>query len=464
MNEQTVAAPSKKTKQKMSKGSVIFYAIYVAIIVCVVAGLLIAMGPLEDWLTRYEESQPEHARDEIFATLFADPDWDLIYDLAGVQDTQYEGKEEFVAYMENKVAGKTLTCQETSAGLSGGKKYFVKLDSEKIAAFTITSAKDSAFDVWQLSQVEVFFTREESVSVITMPGYTVYINGLPLDDSFTTMTVCTIAEDYMPNGEHGYRYIRQEASGFLLTPEIVVKDENGTAVEVTYDASNGVYTTYLANTAPMTEQFASIALAAAQANAKYAIRAISAGKLREHFDPNCQVYQDISSTPVFLQSYKSYSFDDTVTQVTDFYQYSDSFFSARVVLKMDIVRKDGTTKTYEMDTTYFFTKNSAGNWLVTDMTNVHVQELVTAVRLRYIHNEEVILSEMVESDIDFIYLPSIEVPAGQTLVGWAVQETDEEGNITYNIVLEANDTGVIRLPDDQILEPMTLYPVFEAAK
>ena len=36
-------------------------------------------------------------------------------------------KEEYITYMENKVAGQSLNFVETSAGLSGDKKYFVRL-------------------------------------------------------------------------------------------------------------------------------------------------------------------------------------------------------------------------------------------------------------------------------------------------------------------------------------------------
>ena len=67
-------------------------------------------------------------------------------------------------------------------------------------------------------------------------------------------------------------------------------------------------------------------LDAAKANALYAIRAITAGELRKHFDPDTQIYKDICNTPTFIQSYSSYQFDESVSSVTDFYQFTkDSF-------------------------------------------------------------------------------------------------------------------------------------------
>lgn len=462
-NQTQNTQPTRKRRKRISRGSIAFYSIYLVVVVSVLILFHVAMGPLESWLSRYEDSQPEYAAEEIYSTLFADPDWDLIYDLSGVQDTAYEGKTEFIAYMKGLAEGKTLTYQETSAGLSGGKKYIVKLDGEKIATFSMKSEADDIFDDWQLSSVEVFFTRVEDAAIVTMPGYTVCINGIALDDSFTTCSVSTVAEEYLPEGLHGYRWIRQEISGLLVEPEITVLDGNGVPVDVAYDADNDVYYTEILTSPEMTEEFYDIALAAAKANAEYAIRAISAGTLREYFDPNSQVYTDISTTAVFLQSYQSYSFDESVTQVTDFYRYSDDFFSARVTLKMDIVRSNGTIKVYDMDTTYFFSRNTAGNWMVTDITNVHIQEEVTSVRLTYIQDDTVILSEMVEADVPYLTLPEITPAEGKTLLGWAKQETDEDGNITYTIVLPA-EHGVAYFPEGHVLESMTLYPVFDEVK
>lgn len=454
---------TKPSRRRARRGTVAFYSIYAICVVVVFILFKLAMGPLESFLTRYENSQPHHTAQEVYNSIFADPDWDLIYDLAGVENTAYEGKEEFIAYMEEKVGNQELSYQETSAGLTGGKKYIVKLGSEKLATFSMRSEKDGNFDQWELAAVEVFFTRTQEAAVITLPGYTVCINGVALDDSFTTYTLATLAEEYLPEGVHGYRLMRQEISGLLVEPEITVLDQNGLPVEVTYDEENDVYCTQIPTSPAMTEEYHDIALAAAKANAEYAIRAISAGTLRTFFDPNSQVYKDISTTAVFLQSYLSYSFDESVTQVSDYYQYSDSFFSARVTLKMNIVRTNGTIKVYDMDTTYFFTKNNTGNWMVTNITNVHIQQQVSQVRLTYIQDGNVILSEMVDTDTQTLTLPEITTPEGKVLLGWAKQEMDEKGNITYTIVLPAED-GVAYLPEGNVLESMTLYPVFDEVK
>ena len=119
---------------------------------------------LQGWLADYQAAQPTTKSQEVFDQLFSHPDWGALYDAAGIEDTPYEGKEQFVSYMENKVGDATLTFKETSAGLSGDKKYFVLLGDEKIASFTLSGQTAAITDIpdWELGGVELFFDRSET--------------------------------------------------------------------------------------------------------------------------------------------------------------------------------------------------------------------------------------------------------------------------------------------------------------
>lgn len=453
---------AKARRHRKRRNSLVFYSFYLLFILGFIFILCCAMKPLESWLTRYEYSQPEYARSEVFNMLFTDPDWDLLYDLGGIENTEFEGKQDYIAYMEEKVGDDELVCQETSAGLSGNKKYLITHDGEKIASFILTPTTDGEFTTWQLDSVDIYFTRSESVTVTVLPEQTVYINGVALDDSYTIKTISTVAEDYLPEGIHGYRLKQVSISGLLMPPTVTVLDEDGSFVSLMGTADTGVYSIQIPLPEQIGEEETQIALEAAKANALYAIRAISAAELRTHFDPNSQVYSDIFSTAVFVQSYKSYAFDESVSAVSDFYRYSNELFSARVTLKMDVTRKDGTVRSYETDTTYFFTKNAAGSYLVTDMTNVAVQRVVSQVRVTFMEGNTVISTQMVPSDAETIVLPKTPVPDGYVLQGWAQQETDEDGHTVLTIVLEPAGDGTAHITDGQVLDPMTLYPVLQA--
>ena len=459
MFKRKCAEKSPREKKKISRGTIIFYSIYATFVVLALGAILALMVPLRSWLETYQASQPENKSHEIYTQLFADPDWSKLYELAGVADTAYEGKDAYAAYMEDKIGTDQLTFMETSAGLSGDRKYVIRHGSEKIATFTMTGTEDESTRIttWELGTVELFFTRDCSITVEKTPEQTVYINGVALDDSFTIKTVATLAESYLPEGIHGYRREQQTLSGLLVTPTVTVKDANGTEVPVTVD-ENGIYTTPIPEMV-ISEEEQKIAINAAKAKALYSIRAIGTGELRKHFDSTTQIYKDICNTQVFMQEYTGYRFDESVTAVSDYYRYSDDLFSAHVTLQLKVTRVRGSVKTYDAATTFFFTRQEDGTYRVTDITNLHLQEQQVQVRLVFMTDEPTTV--IVDADTSRLSLPEITPPADHVLQGWAIQEVDETGRTVMTIVFTPDESGTVYLSGDQPLEPMTLYPVFE---
>lgn len=462
--------PATRKKKAKSNGTLIFYSIYLTFVLLALCALILLMTPLHNWLVKFEASQPDHQCQQVYNILFADPDWAVLYDLAKVEDTDFEGKDDYVRYMEAKVQkakNPELTYHETSAGLSGDRKYIVKLDEEKVATFTLYSTLNPASELneWNLGNVELFFERTQSVTVERLPGYTVFINNIALDDSYTVRNIYTRAEDYLPDGVHGYCLQQQYVTDLLMHPESVeVIDASGNNIPLIYDEQSNTYMLDLPKPAEMTEEEANIVLDAAKANALFAIRAIKTGDLRKYFDPNTQIYEDICNTPTFIQSYDSYSFDESAFSVSEFYRYTDSLFSARVTLKLNVVRNNGTVKNLEMDTTYLLTKNAMGTYLVTNITNVALQQVIDQVRLSFEQDGRTVCSMFVDTASQSITLPQIEAPEGQVLSGWATKTLGENNQVTMTILFAPDENSTAPVPEDLMLEPMTLYAVFEKAE
>jgi hypothetical protein len=443
---------------KSRKGIIIFLCLYGVLTALIVVGLFQLMNPLRRHLTAYEAAQLKNQSARIFDELFADPDWQEIYALSGTADTLYEGAEAYAAYMEAKVSGRELTCCEIYSPEPGVHQYQVVLGDEPIAVFTMTGGASSPADMpqWALGSVEIFFERRVGVTVEKRPEHTVYINGVALDDSFTIRTVETKAEKYLPEGVHGYRRVEQFVDGLLIQPEILVLDENGAAVSVVQDPETGIYTLQLPATAEMSEAEKTLARDAAIADAKFSMGAMTAAGLKKYFDEDAQVYADIVNNPISVQKNKGFSIDESAVQVGDFYRFSDEMFCANVKLTVNVTRKDDTLKKYELDKTYFFTRDSDGHMLVSAYTNEPVLERVEQVRLTFAVAGQRI-SIMTDSEADMEALPEVTAPDGQILTGWAERTDDGSGTITMTVRLLP--TGAVL----GALEPMTLYPVFQAA-
>lgn len=455
---------AKKAKKGPSAGTVIFYTLYFLLILGFCGALYYAYGLLHDWLVDFQAAQPTTKCEEVFQDLFADPDWAELYALAGIQDTTYENADAFASYMETKVGDKELTYMETSAGLSGNKKYYVKLDDQNIGYFLLEGEEQTETGIphWELASVELFYTRSEGVTIQKMAGHTVYVNGVPLDDRATVRTIYTVAEEYLPEGMIGLRMETQMLSGLLVEPQISVLDENGQPLEVTYDAENDIYSAVLTNDGNQTisTEEEKAVIKAGETYALYMIEKASAEKLLKYFDKNSNVYQAITKMRMWMQNCNGYEFANQ--SVTDYYRYSDTLFSANVYMDLNVTRTNNTVKTWTVDTTLFF-EYQKGSWKCIEMTNVDVLKQVSEVRITFMNEDVELSSQFYETNVRQLSIPVISAPEGKVFDGWYRETLDENGNKTYDLVFTPDANGIVAIPDGYDLEPMVLYALFADA-
>lgn len=456
----------KKTRRRVWISRIIFTLFLIAYMGVAFHYAKIGYDWLMDWLLRYEASQPDIRSQEVFEQLFAEPDWEALYTMAGEEDTVYEGADEYAAYMNALVGDTKLTYVETSAGLSGNKKYIVKCNNAKIAEFTLTdiSPEEEEIPDWTLDEVFVYYTRQESLTIFTVPGHTVYINGVALNtEEHMVSTTSTVVEDYLPDDLHGYRDMTLYFEGLLVQPEVTILDENGQQMEVVRQENTNHYAEVLAAPDPISQEFQELVINAAQTYGRYMINATNS-TLSTYFDKNGKAYQDIILYEKWtMQKYQSFEFVDSV--VTNYYQYSDSLFSARVSMELDVTFKsmftgEITVKPYYIDTTFFVHLTEDGKWLVDTMTNVDVSEATTMVKLRYVNGNKEIHSEWVDSRAASITLPEVTVPNGKTFLGWFTKSVS--GNDTFfSLVFQGSENGIVTLPEGNELTFMVLYAQFK---
>ena len=442
-------------------GGVIFYTLYFMFILVFFVATFFGLQWLQGWLTDYQAAQPTTKSQEIFDQLFSHPDWSALYDDAGIEDTPYEGKDQFVAYMENKVGDSQLTFKETSAGLSGDKKYLVFLGDEKIASFTLSGQTAAITDIpdWKLGGVELLFDRNETFYIQNMDGHTVYVNDVLLDDSHVIQIATTVAaEKYLPIGVTGVSMCTQQVSDLLVAPVVTVFDESGNPMEVSYDEESHTFTERTkANTIPDGEKEA--ALNTAKTYCLFMIKQADRSDIAKYFDTSSDIYSVITNLGrLWVQDNNGYRF--TKEEVSDYARYSDDLFSVRVALILNITRTDGTTKDYDYDQTLFFRKQDTGKWLAYEATNVDVNAPVGKVRLTFMNGDTVLSSEFVKTDATELDTPLVSAPEGKVFIGWYRIDKYENGT-TYTMVFDPDENGHVTIPNGTTLEPMTLYALFE---
>lgn len=453
--------PQRKRRKGVTTGTYAFYGVYLFLILAVFIGVAIGMGALKDWLVNFQAAQPETKSQQVFQQLFSDPDWGEICTLAN-PDADPDVVEAYEKYMTELVGDDELTYIK-GASISGDKKYIVCHGTTGIAEFTLTADNmDAEVPDWRFGTVNTLFTPNLSYSIVALPGYTVKVNGEALGEDDIVRTISTKAEEYLPDGVHGYRRVEYRVSGLEKAPEVVILDESGAQVEASFDDATNTYAQVTSEQPTITADSSEYqaVLGAAKAWTEYMIKGGTAG-LKKYYNTNTQAYKDIVGGLIFRQSYSSYSFGQE--EITDYYRYSDTLFSAKIHLITTVVRKaDGYNKEFEVDVTYIFEKTN-GKWMVYDQVNVEVQEQITEVRLTYKDADgNEFYSDLVSTDAKTLTIPAIEVPEGKTFAGWYVKSTDILGNTALTEQFHPDENGNVTVV--QTLEPMVLVPQFEDAQ
>ena len=458
----------KKKKRKKKKANrtvtLIFYTCYFFLVAALLAGLWFLHGWLTDYLTTYEASQPTTRCEEVFREHFADPDWSKLYTMAGIPDTAYEGSDAFAAWMAHKVDNRELTYVETSAGLSGGHKYLLKLDSETIGYFTLVDQAPEGAEIadWQLGQVSLNYAYGESVTIQKSGDVTVYANGVALTDDQVIQIGATLAEEYLPAGVQGPRIYTQYLDGLMMEPEITATDADGNAVEVVYDVNQDLYIVRTEDNT-ITEELYDRVLATAKTYALRMIEKATKQELGKYFDTKSASYKTIVSIDPWMQEWFFESYEWGEEAITGYYRHSDKLFSVHVELPMLVTRTDDTVKEYKVDHSFFF-ELQGKSWKCINMTNVDIREQTASVRLTFRIGDSVIFTNMFAEDIATLELPTVTPPEGKVFDGWYRQEIDADGSIRYTQVFAPTETGEITLPAGTKLEPMILYALFVDAE
>lgn len=459
------AKPIQKSRRGPRLSGVIFYTIFFLCIFLFYTATYFGLLELRDWLNRYEIAQPTTKSQEIFKTLFSDPDWDGLYDIANIQNAAYGSKDDFISYMENRVGKTDLTYVETSTGLSNDKKYIVRVGNEKIATFTLVNHNQSASQTeiadWQLGDLEFFVQYNESYYIKKLDGHTAYVNDSPLDDSFIIRISTTNAEGYLPEGVTGIRVCTQQITGLASKPNVRIVDAAGNEMKVVYDDSTHTFTEQSeVNSISDTEK--DLAINAVKTYALYMIKRAGEGDIAEYFLRGSDAYNAITDTERgFVQDAASREFVNET--VINYYRYSENLFSVRVSVTLNQYRSSGTVKESIIEQSLFFEKQSNGKWMCYNMTAVDVSKPVERVRLTFMNDDVVLDSDFYDSEINTLICPLVSAPDGKVFSGWMVEETDENGQSIMNIIFQPDENGVVAIPAGATLEPMTLYPYFDDA-
>lgn len=454
-NPRSEATPVAQTPPALSappKGprisTLIFYTAYGMLILIFMVSMLITLKDLDRKLVEFEHAQPDTQSELVFQELFADPDWTVLYDLAQVPDTRFDGREEYVQYMESTVGGESLTYAENALRLADVRTYTVSFGNSPIGSFTLTTIPDADPVQWCLGAVELFPEYTESVRIQKLSGHTVYVNGVELDDSFTVRSTSVCADEYLPRGVYNVWVHTQYVDGLMVEPQITAVDELGQPVDVVYDPVTDTYITGDSTTQATAEE-ETLALDTLKQYVQYKVDHLLTTDLTGSFDIESPFYIELLESDPWMSSNFAPTYANE--RITAFYRCSEDVFCVWVDMTAYVKRNNGTVKEYQISQSMIFQQGESSLYCI-GTTDRSARWLEPQVRITFMNEDICLSSELYPESITALQTPLLGTGEEGTLTGWVCADT--------GMVFSPDSNGLVTLPEGMPLSPMVLYAQF----
>ncbi len=241
--------PHKRKKKK--------FHVYVAVLIlwltaCTVA-IMYGYRKFNDFLIKYETSyqasMPGLVMDEIFVH-FQQRDIEYLWNNMSEHPTvsQFENEDVVKEFMLHMIEDKVLTYTESGEYTAENPSYAIEADGYVIGTVTLkrdlNATREFGFPTWTLANI-TFPAQPFEGATITIPeNSTVYVNGIPLDETYITEQIPPDESELQyvePYGGTITGFTTYGISGLYEEPSIEVRDYTGEVQPVEYNETTDLY-------------------------------------------------------------------------------------------------------------------------------------------------------------------------------------------------------------------------------
>lgn len=349
-------------KQKhIQTGSIVFYAIYFVLLAAVLSAIVIALGVLWDFLSRYESSQIYHITNAIEQQLNSG-DFSLLYDSISDDISPYENETMLKKQLAERFSGEITLKKNLKKSTQQEPVYNLICGESNVGyvSFEVTG-KDSKYNLDYYSAKEVGgISPERSVSVeITFPtGCRAEVNGSDIlaGTPYKTQPIADAANfgARLDNTPQLFTYTIDE---LMYEPSVRFFDSTGAEIPAAREGNSYscALPLYDENSAQQARQFA---LEFSENYSKYIANDVYFSYISDYIPVDTKLYSDLKTYEGQFYTYHTgYEFvKETVLSVT---QYSDDCFAVRVSYDHNVYYA-GETFTYPADNTVYAVKTDNG--------------------------------------------------------------------------------------------------------
>ncbi|MBR6917337.1 MAG: hypothetical protein IKN38_04055 [Clostridia bacterium] len=352
------------SKKKGGRKLPLFYIIYFSVITVFIFALFFALQLIRVKLTEYEASRPYHYIDKIMEEYFEPGDAETLIDVSGCQFSEFEKREDVVAFIEGFLDDDPEYFSIASAN-SDELKYGIRSGELKFAEVVMapTGERDDAdYDVWGLKSVNLTVGGSAAVNITAPADDVIYLNGVKIGEEFITERTDGERDPRLPEDIPPVTMVTYEVTSLIGEATVTAIDKYGVLVKdikVTDKVFYDVPYTY----AEVTEEVESRALAAGEALAAYMQLDAPFGNIGQYVDPWSDLYTDLRTSDVrWANPHNGYGIENP--SVTEYTIWSDTVYTCRVKFTHVLYRWDGNFEN-DFDTTFYYHFNGY-SWLIYD--------------------------------------------------------------------------------------------------
>lgn len=396
-NKKRLRADIASAAVQQSRRFPVFWVLLLLFVIAAVAVIANVLNKITVFLEEYESVQPKYVEAEVFETYFKKIDYDKLLKAAdrGDEVSEFETRDDLIAYLKGLYEGKEISCYSISSGAvnsdtaqlklsdigeyfveqfnaKGDIRYIVKAGEDKIAEFTLVHSESelkkskSGFKKYELGDIELFFFPHESITVKLPASSTLTVNGVKVSDKYLMPDVRE-EEDinkFLPDGVEGIVYVAYTVDGLFSKPEIAVTDKDGKPTECVYVEDGNYWSSGFIYDTALEAQFSDYVINAIEKYAAYMQMDGKKADFIDYYDTDSELWTNIITTEnYFVWEHEGYAFKDK--KASEFYRYDENVFSCRVSMTHVLHRYGWEDYVDYIDMTLFL-RNVNGKYVIFD--------------------------------------------------------------------------------------------------
>lgn len=344
-------------REKTSKGTIAFRAVYLTLSVIAVIAVCAVIGWLSDFLTDYESSQQKYVINDIVAELESG-ELSKVFSGTEIKVSDFENEQTYKDAFAATLNGKFTCIKNQKESTEKRPVYTLKSDGKAFASLALKEKADKTKHGFSLYEFDTVYgidvPKNESVTITAPENYKITVNGTALTSAHRKKT------EAVPLSDKFGDYLSQTPmmatyyiDGLINAPVVFATDESGKECSAQYDEKAKTYTYPFGKCE--NKEAEAFAFEFSHRYSEYIADDIGFGQLSPYIDANAKLYLDMYYYEGKYYSWHS-DYDFRNEETVEVLKYSDDCLSVRV--KYDhVIIYGGEDHIYPADNTVYLVKN-----------------------------------------------------------------------------------------------------------